>query len=322
MAIEGFPTTAENIIGATEASLLASGPVTEDAVAKFLDIPLQSARNALRMGVQLGLLTEPDPASYSPSNPLAGYLITASRSAKAAILRLVLEQFPPYRTFKQRLEVSATAPEAANQARAIHNIAAHREEVLNTLVGLGTYTNSLASQGAGGYVVADPLTADHLIPLAEAIGSREAAELHIRKRLGAVAADWIDRDEVLDPLITALQLCARVEQDVRAPILHAGNAVESFLVQLAAAGAVNLKGASGINSKADRLLKAGYLTTKHANMLFYLGHVRNAAEHGTDIDPDVNRTWDISLSTALEHVNVALSTITAIVAHQHGQFIV
>jgi len=322
MAIEGFPTTAENIIGATEAALLASGPVTEDSVAQFLDVPSQSARNALRMALQLGLLSEPKASTYSPSHPLSSYLITASRPAKAAILRLALEQFPPYRTFKERLEVSVSAPEAANQARAIHAITAHREEVLNTLVGLGTYTNSLSSQGAGGYVVAEPLTADHLAPLASAIASREAAHLHVRKRLGATAADRIDAKQVLEPLVTAFLLTARVEEDARAPILHAGNAIESFLVQLAAQVGANLKGASGINSKADVLLKGGHITKKHASMLFYLGNVRNAAEHGTDVDPDVNRTWDISLSTSLEHVNVALSTIAAMVAHQAGQFIV
>ena len=83
---------------------------------------------------------------------------------------------------------------------------------------------------------------------------------------------------------------------------------------------VNLQNATGLNAKADTLGRQGALTDKHKNMLKYLGHVRNAADHGTD--PAVGHAWEISRTTAVEYVHVAMSTIAAIVAHGHQRFIV
>ena len=75
----------------------------------------------------------------------------------------------------------------------------------------------------------------------------------------------------------------------RAPIVHAGNAVESFLSQLAAHHGVNVQNAHGINAKVDVLAKANHLLSKHKFMVKYLGHVRNAADHG--VDAEIGTQW-------------------------------
>jgi hypothetical protein len=139
-------------------------------------------------------------------------------------------------------------------------------------------------------------------------------------RLGEEAVNWIDGPNVLDNLVTAYQCAAVAEQDPRAPIVHGGNAIESFLSQLAAHHTVNVATANGINAKADRLASASHLLSKHKFMVKYLGHVRNAADHG--VDSEIGTQWDVSPKTAVEYVHVAQSVITAIVAQINSKYIV
>ena len=280
MPFEIYLTTAEEIVGATDAALQKNVGIDETLVAQFLDIPADpNAKNALRMAEQLGLVASNQASEYTPSHPFAIYLVTSVLQHKAATLRLMLEQYPPYKTFKTRLILTGLAPEAANQTRAIHNITAHRGDVLSTFISLGTYTNSLISEGAGLYKVAENASTDYLSIVNEVIQNRESAELYIRRRMGTEAADWVDHQEVLGHLVTAYQRAAFVDEDARAPIVHAGNAMESFLVQIATHFSINLQNAHGINAKADQIARANHLTTKHKHMLKYLGHVRNAADH-------------------------------------------
>ena len=317
MPFEVFPSTAENLVGATDAALQAPRGVTADTVAQFLDIPAPCALNALKMATQLGLLEERKAGVFATVHPLAPYLVTGSLPSRAAILRLALEVFPPFKTFKQRLAVSGLAPDAATQTRALHQIAAHREDILNTFVNLGTYSNSLTSEGAGLIMHNEEKPETFLAIVADVIESREAAELQVRRRLGPCAAS-LDQTEVIDPLVTAYQRAASAAQDARAPIVHAGNAIESFLTGVAATAGVNIQNATGINAKADALHTAKALETKHHNMLKYLGHVRNAADHG--IDAATGHTWQVSQTTAVEYVHVSMSTISAIEGRSTGTY--
>lgn len=323
MPFNVFPTTAENIIGATDATIQSLGGATEDLVAEFLDVPLDSARNALQMACQLSLISESAAGVYIATNPYSTYLVTANIANKAAILRLVLELYQPYKTFTYRLAISGLAADAANQTRTIYNIPGHRENILNTFVSLGTFANSLTSAGAGLYRVMENNPRDYLAILNEVIQDRDTAEIQVRRRLGREAADWINQQEVFHPLVTAYQRASDVMQDTRTPIVHAGNAIESFLVQIAQHVNVNIQNATGLNAKAETLARGHALTTKHLNMMKYLGHIRNAADHGTDPDPDIGQTWEISPNTSVEYVHIAQSAIRVVVAHViNGRFIV
>ena len=131
MTFEVYRTTAENIVGATDAALQKQDGVNDQLVADFLDTTLDYARDALLMATELSLLSEDPTGTFVVASPCAIYLCTASRANKAAILRYVLEQYPPYRTFKVRLKLTGIVGEAATQTRAIHNINAHRWVVDN-----------------------------------------------------------------------------------------------------------------------------------------------------------------------------------------------
>jgi hypothetical protein len=75
-----------------------------------------------------------------------------------------------------------------------------------------------------------------------------------------------------------------------------------------------------LNAKADTLAAANHLTTKHKFMLKYLGHIRNAADHG--VDAEIGRQWDVSEDTCVEYVHVAITTIRCVVAHMNNRFTV
>jgi hypothetical protein len=313
-------TTAEDVIGATDATLLRAEGATADYVSSFLDIPPENAANALRMAGELKLLQEGDTGTYRPLFPFAVYLVTSAVDHRAAILRLVLEQYPPYKLFKKRLALTGSLDTAANETRAVYGLSAHRGEIISTFVSLGTYTNSIATEGAGRYLVAVREIPEFLNLMNAVIQGREATEVHVRNRLGPEASEWIDATEVLAPLVTAVQRLEVAVNDPRSPVLYAGNAIESFLTSVAQAKGVNVGQAHGINAKADRLAADGALLKKHLNMLKYLGHVRNAADHGTD--QEINQTWEVSESTSVEYVHVSISVVRNVVAALNGRYFV
>lgn len=320
MAFEVYQTTAEHVIGATDAALQKTDGVDDQIVASFLDTTAESARNALLMAEQLSLLEKRQAGRFTTCSPCSTYICTSVRENKAAILRYVLEQYSPYKTFKIRLALTGVVGEAANQTRAIHGIEAHREVIVGTFTDLGTYAQSLISEGAGLYKPAETKQDMYLTILSKTIQDRESTELFIRRRIGIEAANWIDAEQVLSNLVTAYQRASTAAEDPRAPIVHAANAIESFLTQLANHQNVNLQGATGINAKAEVLARANKLRRKHESMVKYLGHVRNAADHG--VDTEIGQQWRISPSTAVEYVYVALSVITDLVAALQGSFVV
>lgn len=320
MSYEIYRTTAEHVIGATDAALQKKDGVNENLVAQFLDITEDYALNALRMAEQLGLLSKNQSGDFIPCFPYAIYLITSDPRHKAAILRFVLEQYLPYKTFKFRVTLTGEVPEAANQTRAIYNIPAHRADIHETLVNLGTYANSLVSEAAGRYRPVEGEANDYILLVEEVIQDRETAELHVRRKMGSKAVGWIDQTEVFNPIVTAYQRLTSVDEDTRAPVVHAGNAIDSFLTQIANNYTVNIQNATGINAKVEKIAQEGHLTTKHKFMLKYLGHVRNAADHGTD--SETGQAWEISKNTAIEYVHVAQSVVADVVGYVNGKFIV
>ena len=149
MPYEIYQTSAENVIAATDATLQKPEGVNEILVSAFLDTTVPYARDALQMARELSLLKEPQPGLFMPDAKCGLYLCTAVRESKAAILRYMLEQYEPYRTFKARLELTGIVGEAANQTKALHNIGAHRQVIGATFTDLGTYAQSLISEGGG-----------------------------------------------------------------------------------------------------------------------------------------------------------------------------
>jgi hypothetical protein len=116
-----------------------------------------------------------------------------------------------------------------------------------------------------------------------------AAEASIREHLGQDAADQVSKNDVIEPLANALIRAAT--NDGRGAVVETGYAVESFITAAAAGANVALGGATGINSKLQPFVTSHALPQKIASIGYYLGHVRNAADHG--VDQEMGAAWDI-----------------------------
>ena len=316
-----YQTNAEEIIGATDAVIQKTDGANHELISEFLSTSMVNAQNAAGMAVELNLIRLDEASGdYFPKFPFASYLVTGNPNQKAAILRLVLEEYEPYKMFKYRLKITNSAPDSANQIKAIFGLTAHSAEINHTLISLGTFTNSINVEGAGRFSIVEGSEYEFIEIFESVIHNAQEAEVKIRARLGEEICDWIDTENVFNPIVTAFQRANNADVDARSPIVNAGNGVESFLTQVAGHYAVDLTGAHGINAKILKITTAGHLTVKHKNMCKYLGHVRNACDHGIDID--IGDSWTISEDTGLEYVHIALTTIRSIYDCIHGNHII
>ncbi len=314
-----FESTAEDVIASVEAVVVNGKPTTADFVAKFIDVPLDRAENALKLAVELGFLSVNAP-DFSASRPLSQMFVTPNLMHKAAALRVVLESYEPFTMFRTRLEATDIASQAAQQTKVALDLDGHHGIIKDTLISLGTYSHALDTKGGGLYVSADDAIENSLLALAQACRDVVAAEARIRVQMGDAAVALVSRNDVLLPLASALLKAA--SGDARGAVLLAGNGVESYLEALAGrlggGGVVNVAGAAGLNAKLERFAAANALPRKLIAVGKYLGNIRNAADHGLG-DPDVAAPWAIQESTGTEFVFVACSFINAVTAREHGQ---
>lgn len=305
--------TAEQVVAVVEAVVVRQGSADAVFVAEFADLTPLHADSALRLAADLGLLKEAG-ASYSPASPLCRFLITPNVAQRAAVIRVLLESYQPFLTFRDCLVATASASVAARQTKVALDLDAHRESVKDTLISLGTYSDALVTEG-GGRFSPQPSTSDNQLEvMALAAGEFAAAEARVRVQLGPEACSLVDRDTVIVPLSNALLRACNTPSDPRGSVMDAGNAVESFLSGAGTRAGVDLVGATGINAKLQRFHDTGWLPKKLVFVGKSLGHVRNAADHG--IDPDINAAWVIRNATGLEYVFLACSFIAAVTARE------
>ncbi len=308
------PATAEQVVSVIEAVMAGGGETSPEFVEAFCDIPADHARAALELATDLGLLTNAD-GRFTTASPLCRFLSTPREMQKAAVLRVMLESYRPFLVFRDRLIATGLATQAAQQAKAALELEAHHEAVKDTLISLGTYSQALVSEGAGRYRPEGSPIEHVLETLAEASRDIEAAEARIRNQLGDDVFGSLSRGDVIEPLANAMLRAGG--GDARGAVVEGGNAVDSYLDDLAAAVGVDLTGSSGINSKLEKLRQSDNLPKKLLYVGKYLGHIRNAADHGAD--PDVNAAWSIRQQTGLEYVFVACSFIVSTTRHARDE---
>jgi hypothetical protein len=316
MAREFYSATAEQLVAAVEA-VHTSGNADVGFVATFCDLPQEYAQRALGLGVDIGFL-EKTGGNYRPRGPLCRFLALPSEQVKAAVVRVLLESYEPFERFRDRLRATGSVDDAARQTQQLLELDSHREPIKDTLISLGTYAGAIEAEGGGKYRPVEGDVPQSLLALSKACKDTASAENEIRRHLGNCAGT-VSRDDVLLPLADALLKAAagQAADAVRA----AGNAIESYLSELAGRINVNVTGASGINAKLDRFAQNGALPKKLVGAGKYLGHVRNAGDHG--VDPDIGQAWSVQGSTGLDYVHVACSFLRAChEREQNGPFVI
>lgn len=302
-------------MGAVEALVVSGGPRDLTFVAEFLDTTPANATAALEMGIELGLLSEAN-GIYSAASALCRF--TAVPEQKVALLRILLESYRPFEVFRERLIATSDLDKAARITKVVCAVQAHRDVLKTTLISLGTYSRALIHEGGGNYQIEAPSLGNALQAIASACKDMTEAEGRIRSQLGPVAEEVLNehRNTVIIPLSDAL-LRAN-QRDGSGAVQSAGNAVESHITAMATRMGVNIANANGIIERLNRFAAPQRrLPRKLVHLGSYLGAIRNAADHGPDVDI-ANNSWQIRDSTGLEYVFVACSFITSTITFEKG----
>lgn len=304
MARAFFHSTAELTIRVVEA-VHANGTASESLVESFCDLSQTQVAEALGLAADLGFVVE-NGGTYQVGQALAAWFASPNENRKAAVLRVALESYDVFRRFRERYAATGNIDAAAQQTKAMFDLDKHREDVKETLISLATYSGAMVSKGGGNYEVCDGEISQQIQELAKGCNDFSSAELWVRSKLG-LAADIVSEQEVILPLASAIiKACSNQPDDA---VTNAGNAFESYLAELAVRMGVDLSGANGISQKITKFRTGDKLPKKIVEASKYIGQVRNAAGHG--VDTDVNASWDIQQSTAINLVCVVLAMIQA-----------
>ncbi len=314
MSIPFSQTTAEHLVYSINAVYCNNNRSTVEFVSEFSSISTAQAKAALDLAVNLEVLKNEN-GEYCPHHPLGKLLIPSEDDLKISILSFLLESYKPFESFCQRIKQHGDSSDAARETKALLELDAEISEIRDTLLDLGTYCQILKPEGAGKFKLGELSFKSKLNVLAKAAVNFAESKKIIKEKITEMCISHVNETEVVDPLSQAL---LRVDSgNYRDAIVHAGNAIDSFLTELS-----NIEGISpikhGINSMLVDLKSKNKIPTKIQNMGFYLGHIRNGADHG--VDSEINASWDVSADTSLEYIFVSCSFIRAVISFRNQVF--
>lgn len=316
MAYNIVLTTAEDIVAVVDAIVAKGHDVDKNFVTEFTGIATDDQVNkALEMAMELGMASfDASSNCYSVDSFLAKKLVTAtSDNQKAVIMRLILEQYQPYRIFKVRYGFTKSIEQACKQTKILCSLSSNERDIKNTLISIATYAKALKSEGANLYSFVEE---ENIYPLVETnLLESAVSEKSLRDFWGETIYNTVDNTTIVEPLSEAFQKSKAQTPDMRAVIVYAANAFESFLDRYATSHSVSLSGKNGILQKRDAL--SSCLSKKHRGMIDYIGQIRNAADHGADSD-EGGQMWTITKDTMLLYPCVVAITIKNILQRDNG----
>ncbi len=316
MAYNIVLTTAEDIVAVVDAIVAKGCNVDTAFISEFTGIATDEQVNkALIMAIDLGMIVhDASSGCYSVNSYLAKKLVTATTDEqKAVIMRLILEQYEPYKVFKTRYGFTHSIERACNQTKILCSISANERDIKSTLISIATYAKALKSEGANLYSFGEE---DNIYPLIETSLLESAnTEKSLRDFWGETVYNSVDNITVIEPLTEAFQKSKSQTPDTRAVVVYAANSFESFLDGYANSHGVSLVGQNGILQKRNAL--TSNLSKKHKGMIEFIGHIRNAADHGADAD-EGGLMWTITKDTALIYPCIVAIVIKNILQRDNG----
>src|SRR5690349_11280788 len=112
-------TTAEHVVAAVDAVLLRAQGANAQYVADFCLISLPMANRALAMCTELGFAVS-NAGMHLSNGPFSRYLVSAVERQRAAVFRVVVEQYEPFRLFRDRLALGEHPAQAADRVKAVY----------------------------------------------------------------------------------------------------------------------------------------------------------------------------------------------------------
>ena len=311
---------AEDIVGVVDAVLAKAGNCKKEYISEFADISDVQAENALIMAEQFGLVQfDVTSSNYSSESYLARILVSArDDNYKAAIMRLVLEQYNPYVTFKTRYSYTGSMELASKQIKTLFSLQSSHKDIKNEIISIGTYAKAVINDGACIYKLnQDDVSYIEILELA--LKFKATDDNALSQQLGNIVYDFIDKERVFNPLSDAYSKIQNISTDPKAPIIYASNAFESFLQQIADKHGESLVGKNGIGQKCNAL--SALLSKKHRGMAEYISQVRNAVDHGADAD-EGGKVWSVSEDTTQIYPILVASVIKGIVNKEYGSLFI
>lgn len=309
-------TTAEDIVSVVDAIVAKGQNADKSYISDYTGIATEEqVTKALIMALDLNLIAFNDSTStYYANSFLAEILVTTTTDEqKAAIMRLILEQYYPYKVFKTRYSFTHSIEQACHQTKILCALESHERDIKNTLISVATYAKALKSKGANLYSFAEE---NNTFSLIETLLSEHAIfKATLQLFFGEELYDELDYSTIINPLSFAFQKSKDETIDTRSIVVNTANAFESFLDSFARIKNIQLKGANGIIQKKNVL--STVLSKKHKGIIEYIGQIRNAADHGADSDEN-NQIWTISRETAIVYPYVVSITIKSIMEREKG----
>lgn len=307
--------TAEDIVGVVDAILAKPENCSKDYICEFADISMTQAENALLMAKELNLISLKANGTYESDSFLARLIVSSRNDIhKAAVMRLVLEQYEPYVMFKKRHGFTGSMDLASKQIKTLYSMSSSYKDIRNTIINIGTYSRALINDGANTYSFnQNEISYIEILELALKFKSNDDNSL--AKQLGDEACSYVDTKKVFEPLSEAYSKIQNENSDKNTIILYSGNAFESFLQQIANDNGISLANKAGISAKSDAL--SSIISKKHRGMIQYIIQIRNAADHGADPN-EGGKIWNISDDTAQFFPMIVTSIIRDIVFYKNG----
>lgn len=309
-------TTAEDIVAVIDAIYAKNGDASIEYIQNFTGIATEDqVEKAIMMAEQFDMICCDEIKNlYSVKSTLAELLVTAfDDNQKAVIMRIILEQYKPYRELRKRYRFTKSIDMAVAQIKAMLSISANERDIKNTLISIGTYSKSLRSEGANLYSFIEE--ENNISVIDDLLSKKMVLSSSLETYFGERVLTIISQENVLTQLQTALLKTENGNIDSRAVVVYAANAFESFLVDFANLKNISLTGKTGIIQKADAM--STVLSKKHRGIINYVGQIRNAADHGSDPDDDGN-IWYINNETAIMYPHTIAVLIKSILDRDNG----
>lgn len=309
-------TTAEDIVAVVDAVCAKDGKADKDFISQFTGIATDDqVQKATHMAIELKLLKfNSVEGTYATDMFLANKLVMAKNDEqKAAVMKIILEEYEPYKVFKLRYERTNSIELACRQMKIMFGMSSNERDIKNTIVSVATYAKALKSEGANLYSFTNQV--DDMKLLGETYQGLFFNTISLKSFFGDNLLSRINEKNVQEPLVQAMQKASVDVPDTKSVIVYAANAFESFLNDYAVEKNVSLQGKNGILQKRDAL--SAVLSKKHRGMIDYVGQIRNAADHGADNDEN-GQMWSVSNETANIYPSIVAILIRDILLRDNG----
>ena len=234
MQYEIVLTTYKDIDCVIEATLAGKDICDIQYISEFADISEQQAQNAIKMAVNMELLYFDSTSQSYKSDSLLSHLLVSARNdlQKATIMRFILEQYKPFKSFKDRYIFTQSIDLACKQLKVLYGMTTTYRDIKNTITNIATYAKAMISDGANQFVLNDDQVT-YLEILDVVLKSKANDDNALKTLLGESTYNYIDADKVYTPLSDAFSKVQNELTEGKTIILYSGNAFESFLQQIA-----------------------------------------------------------------------------------------